>query len=452
MSVLNEVHGEDRGGEGCITLLLSTLVILLFLICPSTGVSAAERTITLMDAYRMALKNHEAVKISGERLFQSEKNLDKAKTLILPTLTAEGAYRKYDQQKTAATFLIQPDDTKRFDLVLSQPLYLGGRALSARRRARMEVAETKEALDATREGIIMDTSRAYFNLLKAGKDLDIKEAALKRAKERKKVAESRFRVGGATKAAVLREEAEVAKAEAELTDAERVLRNARDVLISLTGSGGDIEVSEPLIDFPLKADLEGLIATALERRRDYRRADIAKDIASEGIRYAKGNFLPTLKLEGAYSWRDQDPRTTFFQKETLFGGVVLTYPLFEGGLRRAELAEARSRYRERALERAGLRREIELEVRAAFNDMEALNAVIESYRRQVAFAEENYDMVYTQYKHGLATSVDVVDADTILVSAHRGLMNARYDRQVAILALKYRTGTLFDEMKGRLAE
>ncbi len=454
---MNRYHGSGDGCRGTglkvqgskprVRWVLFHILSALLCLLPYHAL-AEERTVTLEDAYRMSAGEHEAIKIAGESLFQAKTNLGKATSLLMPTLTADGNLRKYNELKRAGSFLIQPNDSSSFELRLTQPIYSGGRDWSARRQAKMTVEERRLWFESTREVVILETTRAYFGVLKAEKGLEIQEAALRRAKERSKVASSRFKVGDVTKSVVLRAEAESAGAEAELTKAARGLTNAKDALKRFIGVKDDIKVVEPPLKSAHKEDIEDLINMAFEGRRDYKRSTIDQNIALEGIRYAKGNFLPTLKLEGVYSWRDQEPTTTFFQEETVYGSLVLTYPLFEGGLRRAELREARSRSREAELRRIGLKRDIEIEVRSAFNNMETLSAVIESYRKQVAFAEENYNMVFKQFKYGIATNVDVIDADTTLISAQSGLFNAKYDLQVAIMELKYSTGTLLDEMEG----
>ena len=440
---------KDWKGKKMINPKPGVFIILLTAYCLlPTMVDAGEKNITLEEAYRMAVATHEAVRIAREDLFQAEKNVDKALSVILPTITAEGDYTRYSEEKRAGGFLIQPEDSTRFELKINQPLYSGGKEWSARRQAKMTVEEKKIGLEVSREKIILDTAKAYFGVLKAEKEVEIKEAALKRAKEIRDVASSRFRVGEVTKSVVLRAEAEVAGAEAELTKATRRLIDEKNVLKRLIGVQDDINLVEPPLKSPLDADVEGLVSRSLEVRRDYRQSIIFQEIASEGIRYAKGNFLPSLRVEGVYSWRDQDPQTTFFQEETVYGTLTITFPLFEGGLRRAELAEARSRLRETELRRLNLKRDIEVEVKEAFNNMETVNAVIESYKKQVSFAEENYNMVFKQFKYGLATNVDVIDADTTLISAQRELMNATYDLQIAMLELKKKVGILLDEVEG----
>jgi len=418
---------------------------------PLTTIAHAEdKTITLDEAYRLALVTHETIRLAEEDLYQAERGEDKALSQLLPTVTAEGTHTRYSQKKTSELTVIQPDESSRFELKLTQPLYTGGKEWSARRQAKKVTEGGKEALYFTKEDILMKVSNAYYGVLKAVKGLEIKESALTRLKEQRKVAEARFRVGEVAKAVVLRAEAEVAGAQAEVVKAKAEMEIAMDRLARLIGLPKGFKIAEPPPQTTVVERVDRLITTALEKRRDYTKARIDEEVAKEGVTYSKGNFLPSLKLDGVYSRRDQDPiASAFYNRESTYATLTLTFPLFEGGLRKAELAEARSKLRQAELKRLNLRKDIELEVREVFYNMDALNSAIESYKRQVAFAEENYKMVFKQFQHGLATSVDVVDANTTLLSAQSGLTNATYDLQLAILDLKKRTGVLLDEVTGR---
>ena len=422
-------------------LLLFTIFIL------SATVFAEEKTITLAEASRLAIAGYESVKLSEEDLYQAEAGIDKAISQILPTITADANYTKYSESATSGGFNVQPDNSSSFSVKLSQPLYSGGKEWSLWRQAKKKTVAGMSGLNAAKEEVVLNVSRIYYSVLKSKKTVEIKDAALKRAVEQRKVAVARFKVGDVTKAIVLRAEADVAGAETELISAKKDLLVAKDKLARFLGISDDFKTAEPDIQPAPQTSLDKLVSLSLEKRQDYIRSKIDEDIALEAINYAVGNFLPSLKLEGVYSKRDQEPKTTLFNEDSMYAGITFTYPIFEGGLRRAELNEAKSKRRQTEFKRMSLRKDIELEVREASHNLLSFNSIIESFKRQVLFAEENYNMVFKQFQYGLSTNVDVIDANTTLVLGQSGLANAQYDYQLAILELKKRVGILLEEMK-----
>ncbi len=434
-------------GGGPLFYLLTVLFAASFLFYPAC--SSAAEDLTLDEVCRMAIANHEAVRIAVEGVSQAETNLGKATSRLLPNFTAEGSFTRYSESKRSSTGLVlQPDDSTGVNLKLTQPLYSGGKEWSFRRQAQMLIEKSRDGLELSKESVVRLAARAYFGVLKAAKEVEIKTAALKRAVERRKVAAARFKVGEVTRSAVLRAEAEVAGAEAELTRAGANLTDAKSLLKRVTGTGEkEITVAEPEALPPVEGEIEALVTKAFEARLDYKQSLLDQKVASEGISYAKGNFLPSLRLEGLASYREQNPETSFLLKESVSASVVLTYPIFEGFLRRSELSEARSKLREAELRRLGLKRDIEVEVRDAYNNVESVKAVIDSYKKQLEFAEEDYKMVFEQFKYGLATTVDVIDADTVLISAQRSLMNSTYDLELSKVELRYSLGVLLDDLR-----
>ena len=69
---------------------------------------------------------------------------------------------------------------------------------------------------------------------------------------------------------------------------------------------------------------------------------------------------------------------------------------------------------------------------------------LESLKDQFDFAAENYRMVTKQFQYGLADSLDVMDANNLLVTSELDLARAQYDYYFAMLQLRRATGTLLD--------
>jgi len=436
-----------------IVSLISTIIILLiFNVLPVSSYSvpsvyAEEQVLSLQEAYVLTLKNHEAVKIAGEGLYQFQQTRKKAVSSILPSLTAEGSYTRFSEEKSSSITVIQPDNALNYSLRLSLPIYRGGREWSALRQAGYMLEAGERGVEITREDIVMIVSQAYFGVLRIQKEKEIKEADLKRGEERSRVASARFKVGELTKAAVLRADAEVAGIQAELSRVNKELRIAGDRLARLVDLPAGFSIAEPPQKSIPAGDVDEFVNVALEKRSEYLKAGAEVEIAREGVSYAKGGFMPTLRLDGVYSGRDQDPiSSAFFNKESIYATLSLTFPLYEGGLRVAEVREAESKFREAGLKRLSLRKDIEIEVRDASYNITAINSAIEFYRKQLSFAEENYNTVFKQFTYGLAANVDVIDANSTLVTAQKSLSNSTFDLQLAIIDLKRSMGVVLEEV------
>jgi len=452
---INELRRRSGHPRGKGPVLLMTALFITITIIPLIGagpVRAAETgakgpLITLSDAYRLSVPGHEEVEIAGQDVLLARTDIRKVDSEFLPSITAEGSYEKFTTNKKASGFLLQPDNSRVLNLLVSQPLFNGGSSWNGRRAAVLSMKKSREGVKAAGESIMRDTARAYFNVLKAIRDVEIQNSALERARRRKEVAAARFEVGEVTKSDLLRAESEEAGAEADLISAKSALRNAKSIFRRFVPVAGEFHLEDPQIEAgAVELNPEDLIKTAYRNRLDLTQSELAKEIADLKIKKAWSGFLPSLRVDGLYVRRDRNPSTSFLLKESISATAVLTYPLFEGGLRVAELNEAKTKSRIEGLRMRGLKKDIIVQVRQAYNDVQAKEAVIRSLTRQLSFARENYKMVFEQFKSGVATSVDVTDANTQLLTADRSLMNASFDLELAVVELKYATGTLHNEL------
>ncbi|MCX8083249.1 MAG: TolC family protein, partial [bacterium] len=64
--------------------------------------------------------------------------------------------------------------------------------------------------------------------------------------------------------------------------------------------------------------------------------------------------------------------------------------------------------------------------------------------KQIELAEENLRVAELLYEEGMATTTDILDADTSLTEARNGLYNALYEYQLAYAELERASGTWRD--------
>lgn len=405
------------------------------------GPAGAAQVVSLEEAYRSAMAESERIAIAREDLVQARREKDRAKSFLYPKVTADLNYLRRPVERASPFGVLLPESEERFSLTLDQPLYVGGRASATYRIAKLEIRGERFDLRRVTEAILFDIAEAYYEALKARQNVLIEEREVERLVEHRRDAEKRFRVGESTKTALLRAEAELANARARLIRALNQLAVQKDQLSMLAEIEGEFELADPpLIDLPERLEREW-IELAYRRHPDLQRVLINVKVSEEQIDFARGFFYPSLSLEGRYSWIDQDPESPFFVRNDRSAVLKLTFPIFEGSLRVAELSQARSRARQTVLQAQLLKEEIAVQIRRALLNLSALTSELDYLKRQVAFAKEAFSLTARQFAVGLGTNIDVLDSSAALMDAERQLSNATYDRQLAILRLERAVGT-----------
>ncbi len=411
----------------------------------------------LVDLCRIGLRSAEPVRISEEEVFIAEREKEKSRAALLPALTAFGQYTRYSEEKSAASsfgsMAIQPESALSWGMRLSQSFSLGGKEVTALKIAKKGIEFRRYDLYAIREEYVLKIAESFYGVLKAKKGVDIAKANVARLEKYRDEANLRLRVGEVSKTAVLRAEGELSGARAELIRAENILSLAKATLARVAGIEGPYDVEETGAEGALAApaipdSLESLKQRAFSERADLVSAGIQKSAAEDRIRGARSAYWPALSFEGVFLKRDEEPSSSFFVGESIYGLFRIDVPLFEGGLRQAEVRVSEARKRQAEWLYDDLKKTISVEVDAAYLDLRTQAGILASLEDQLRFARENFDAVSKQFAAGLASSIDVIDANTLLVDSERQLSRAQYDYRIAVLRLKRATGTLLKMVDG----
>lgn len=443
---------------------LTYLSCLLLILIPC-AVFAGEYS--LDELFSLALERSETIKIVEEDLYISERGKDKALAVLFPTLSAFGYHTRYSEEKRQSGFLLQPEYTNEWGLRLDKTLSLSGNELTAFRIAKEGIKKSEFALHAVKEGYLLDVASQYYVVLRTKKEVEISSVNVERLKKHRDAAKIRLEVGEVTKTVLLRAEAELAGAQSELIRSENNLKIAKTRLAKTVGISDDYDVKEPLpgIDYKVPEEIFSVIdifmkdcqmpttdclkELALSERAEINALAIQEKIAEDEVKYAKGSYWPTLSIEGIYMKQENEPSSSFGLDERIYGGVKLDFPFFEGGLRRAEVREAKAKLRQAEYSLSDLKHEVGVEVENSYLILKREAALLKQVQAELAFAQENYKSVTKQFQYGLADSIDAIDANTLLVTTERDLVNAKYIYQLAILRLKRSTGILLESVISR---
>ena len=329
---------------------------------------------------------------------------------------------------------------------MEESLSLSGREWTALAISRENILKSAHELDAAREEYLLNVAQAYYSVLKAGKNLEIADANVERLATYRDAAEKRLKVGEVTKTVLLRAEAELSGARSDRMAVRNGLELARAQLKRIAAVQEDFEVAEAGETDMEIPSLDFFQATALSERADLKGLEMQRKIAEDQVRFARGAYWPNLSLTGGYIRTEQSPETSSLNREGINAGAALNFPFFEGGLRVAEVKEAKARERQSRLLYEDLKKAIAVEVQSARLDLVTQKSILRFLVDQRAFARENYKAVNRQFEFGLAQSIDVIDANTLLVSAEQKVAEAGYSYQMSILRAKKASGVLLKEI------
>jgi outer membrane protein len=428
-------------------------IIIMIIALVSQDVSASDEY-SLEDLYRIALERSEKIKISGEEVYVSESGKDKALSALLPKFSAFWDYTRYTEQKfftqAVPPFVIQPQYSATWGLRLDQSVSLSGREITAFKISQKNIEKSNYDLSAVRENYLFEVSSAYYDVLRAKSAVEIAESNVERLAKHRDAAAIRLKAGEVTKTALLRAQAELSGARSELVKAENSLKLARAILARLVGLNDDYKLKGAAESSDLgilapdngRSTVANLRGIAMSERAELKAIGLQKEIADDQVKYARGTYWPSLSIEGVYSRLKVEPSSPFFIDETIYGALNLNFPFFEGGLRRAEVRESEARQRQAVLALEDLKKDITIEVENAYLDFMTQKGVLKSLEDQLTFAKDNYNAVSRQFEFGFADSIEVMDANTLLVTAGKQLANAKYDYQLSILRVERASGTL----------
>ena len=426
------------------------VVFAVLLLCPSFSAPASERIFTLQDAYHSAFVSNESVKISEEGLVQSEARIEQAWTYLYPRVTGQAGYRRFNEVLPPgedSTFIFQPLSQFQAALVLQQPLYTGGRTSAALRTAQTMREMSAYDLNGTRQDILLNVAAAYYGVLKAERLVEKSRASLTRMQHHLNVTEreASTRRTKANISNLLRARTLVSQARITLTRDENSVKIARQKLLLLSRLPEDASLAEPAPEPAPGETFDELKAVAVGNRNDLAASRLNRKVADENVTIVRGSHYPQAYAEGALQYSNSHP-ATMTDGTTYYGGVRVQVPIFEGGLMRAELSEARSQRRQAELAFEYLQRSVETEVYGAYVDYQTVKSVQVAAKQQHDDARSNFDTVEKLFGQGLVSSLGLIDAQQALFLAERELVNATYDEQLAVLRLRKSTGTLGKEI------
>ncbi len=319
----------------------------------------------------------------------------------------------------------------------SQLLYSGGRTGAALRIARDYREVARLGLAEQSAEIELQVRTAYVRALLARELAESAQQALEQAEAFLAQERLRLRAGRASELEVLRAEVSRDNLRPQLVQAQNAAELAALDLKRLV----DLPLDAPLaLTTPLDApSAEALARPAVAAEAVARRASLAAaerqvSIAEQNIRIARGAFLPSVSLSMNYGrllYPSSPVDLTGDWRTDWTAGLTVQVPLFDGGQRSAQLAQARIQAEQARIQLAQLREGVQLQYAQAAGERERARTAITARQTTVQAAQRVYDLTVLRYQQGLATQLEVSQARLELLQARTNLAQAVSDFLIA---------------------
>ncbi len=420
--------------------------------------------LTIREAVEQTVDANLDLAASERGLAAVAERVRQARSALLPRLEAGLRGVRIDRERAGQAFSVQAERTWTGDLTLTQLIYSDPARANVRVATEARLGREQE-LELLRLDLVEGAMAAYMSVLLAETVEKILKSNLEVSRSNLELAEVRRAVGAAGPGEVYRWQSEVATARRDLVDARadtyrsRVALNrlrhrpleegfrtedfAVDEVLALSDpeqfaedraifqSGGRL-IAFTGTPLHFEAFRQLMVDEGLERAPELARLDAAIAAQERILQSARRAFWsPEVALSGQLDQVLDDggevSDLVAGMEETRWSlALSATLPLFTGGRRRAEAAEAEATLAELELERRAVAERLEERIRSRLYLTNASFSGIRLTRQAAAAARQNLELVTDSYSRGVVDVLDLLDAQNAALSADLAAASALY--------------------------
>ncbi|MDE1179686.1 efflux transporter outer membrane subunit [Paraburkholderia sp.] len=376
---------------------------------------------TLDGLEKQAADANQDLKAAAARVQQARAVQQSARSAWFPQIDA-GFGPTRERASPASQFL--PDSASGVNQTLwraqgavSYEADLFGRVSTTVNAAKADEQQSEALFRSVQLSLQADVAQNYFQLRELDTDQELYRRTVTLREDTLKLVEQRFKEGDISELDVSRARNELSSARADAVGVARQRAASEHSLAILLGKPpADFSFPEtPLAQMTVRVPA-GLPSALLERRPDVAAAERAMAAANARVGVAKSAFFPKLDITGGLGFESATLADLFMWSSRTFllgplAGTALTMPIFDGGRRKAGLAQARGKYDEDV---AQYRQQVLVAFREVEDNLADLRLLDDQMREQndaVVASQRASHLSQTQYKEGQVSYLDVIDSE-----------------------------------------
>lgn len=407
--------------------------------------SGAALTLNVEKCRQMALESSEDVKKGNNALTQSVLDRKIAVSAFLPAIDASGSvlYMTPNMEMSGMEMIMK--GTYMAGVMLTQPIYAGGKILTGKKMAEMGQDAAAEQLRMAKASVIYDADNAYWTyvaVLQKQEMMDVLAAQLDTLFSQIGVASS---AGMATDADLLTVKAKRSEVEYQVRKVANGVALCKMALCRVVGVPFDTEIAVEDVAVPEEFTRMGTDNVSVSDRPEMRLLETSLEISRMQVRMTRGDYLPTLALVGGYcpfgnikmktmvdaGGGNYVPYTQKIGQDMGVAMLSLSIPIFKWGQGYNKVRKAKIDVDNAALDMQKNGRLMELQAnQAAFNLSDSYN-LIEAARDGKAQADENLRVTENRYHASMCPLSDYLDAQFQWQQARSNLIEAFTQSRIA---------------------
>jgi len=459
-------------------VLISFLLVILSF-CP---VALSAEVLTLEQAIKRTKQDNLDIKISQARLVATEQSFRKALSFYLPNISASGAYVRNSVESVVkmpsgyairdikipssdpqaglpgapTTYALIPTG---FNEAVIQPInYLTGAvqvsqaiilpaAIGGIMTAQKAIAATRLGHEQLKIEMTFVVTQTYYTAASLKQMVLIQNQQLISAKEHEKDAQLRQQAGTLSTLAVLRAQMERSKIEQDLKRAENSLEIAKLALKTLLQLEQDFDIELPsqktltervswFLDHPLNSQnaTQNTVQNIVIERLDVRATLLAARAAHLSSVTTILKYLPQVFFNAKYNISNAAGFSGRNDYYTL--SLALQWNIWDGGLRDAELSEARAKEKEALLLAEQTKKKAQEDIERSVLEVKNTIASLQKAKDTLNLAKESARIAEDSFKAQMSTYLEVGDARQGLVAAQLACMGEQLLYDLAVLKLE----------------
>ena len=364
-----------------------------------------------------------------------ETMLRAAKLAFLPAVNLGNAQQ---QMGYITTVHSDPSSTVKaytFPATATWTLDLFGNVLSQKRSTQMKLLGMKDYQMAVRAKIISGVANSYYTLLMLDEQLRISEDMGQMAKETWEMMQLQYKLGRVRSTGVQSAEASYLSTMTKVNEFRRQIRSTENALCLLIGQAGQQIPRTTLAQQSLPSEFAtGVGAALLKNRPDVHNAEMSLAACFHDVQTARSQFYPSITIGATANFSNLTGSSNPGKWTTTFFGSLLQ-PIFNRGALTAKLKVTKIQYEQafntwqNAILKAGN------EVSNALVNYNQYDANSKLEAQRVKVLTQNVEDTKALYKSSSSTYLEVLTAQTQLLTAQLNLASNDFNKMQAVVSL-----------------